>query len=182
MVRSSKMFDINQFKTLIANVDAAITNQEKGQSFELVSIYMFEHLNGVDVTEHDIRMPSEEIDIVLWNAQTEEVLRPWDSVILVECKNWSTAVGASILDNFVNKVRRRSLSTGIFVAANSVTGGFIKGDGTEPGTAGILTSALQDGIRVIVITMDDIRAINSLDDIRALIKKRYCGLYVHKVL
>lgn len=78
------MFDINQFKTLIANVDAAITNQEKGQSFELVSIYMFEHLNGVDVTEHDIRMPSEEIDIVLWNAQTEEVLRPWDSVILVE--------------------------------------------------------------------------------------------------
>src|SRR3546814_17403157 len=51
-------------------------------------------LNGVDVTEHDIRMPSEELDIVLWNAQTEEILRPWASVILVECKNWSTTVGA----------------------------------------------------------------------------------------
>lgn len=176
------MFDLNHFRTLINDVDAATTNQQKGQSFELLSIYMFAHLNGVDITEHDVRMPSEEIDIVLWNAQTEEILRPWDSVILVECKNWSSAVGASVLDNFVNKVRRRALTTGIFVAANGVTGGFVKGDGNEPGAIGILTSALQDGIRVIVITMDDIRSLTSLDDIRALIKKRYCGLYVHKVL
>src|SRR5690554_7105278 len=90
------MFDINHFRTLINNVDVATTNQQKGASFELLSIYMFEHLNGVDVTEHDIRMPSEEIDIVLWNAQTEEILRPWDSVILVECKNWSSTVGAPV--------------------------------------------------------------------------------------
>ncbi|MFX4283979.1 restriction endonuclease [Aliarcobacter butzleri] len=176
------MFDINHFRTLINNVDASTTNQQKGQSFELLCIYMFEYLNGVDITEHDIRMPSEEIDIVLWNAQTEEIFRPWDSVILVECKNWSSTVGASVLDNFINKVRRRSLKTGIFVAANGVTGGFVKGDGNEPGAVGILTSALQDGIRIIVITMNDIRAITSLDDIRVLIKKRYCGLYVHKVL
>lgn len=176
------MFDINHFRTLIAAVDAAATNQQKGQSFEHLSIYMFEHLEGVEVTEHDIRMPSEEIDIVLWNAQTEEILRPWDAVILVECKNWSATVGAPVLDNFVNKVRRRALTTGIFVAANGVTGGFVRGDGADPGAVGILTSALQDGIRVIVITMDDIRAITSLDDIRTLIKKRYCGLYVHKVL
>lgn len=176
------MFDINHLNILINNVDVATTNQQKGQSFEVLSIYMFKHLNGVDIAEHDIRMPSEEIDIVLWNAQTEEIFRPWDSVILVECKNWSSTVGASVLDNFVNKVRRRALSTGIFVAANGVTGGFVRGDGNEPGAVGILTSALQDGIRVIVITMDDIRAITSLDDIRELIKKRYCGLYVHKVL
>ncbi len=176
------MFDLNKFNTHIAAIDASTTAHEKGQSFELLSLYMFEHLNGVDVTEHDARMPSEEIDLVLWNAQTEEILRPWDSIILVECKNWSTPVGAAVLDNFINKVRRRSLTTGIFIAANGVTGGFIKGDGNEPGAIGILTSALQDGIRVIVITMDDIRNIQSLDDIRNLIKARYCGLYVHKVL
>ena len=87
-----------------------------------------------------------------------------------------------MLDNFINKVRRRALTTGIFVAANGVTGGFVRGDGTDPGAVGILTSALQDGIRVIVITMNDIRTITSLDDIRALIKKRYCGLYVHRVI
>lgn len=135
------MFDINHLNILINNVDVATTNQQKGQSFELLSIYMFKHLNGVDIAEHDIRMPSEEIDIVLWNAQTEEIFRPWDSVILVECKNWSSTVGASVLDNFVNKVRRRALSTGICVAANGVTGGFVSGDGNGPGAVGMLTSA-----------------------------------------
>ena len=176
------MFDINKFKALTINVDNAVTNHEKGQSFELLSIYLFEHLTGVEVREHDIRMKSEEIDIVLWNARREEVLVPWDSVILVECKKWSKPVGAAVLDNFVNKVRRRSLTTGIFIAANGVTGGFVKGDGNEPGAVGILTSALQDGLRIIVITLDDIKAINSLDGIRELIKQRFCGLYVHKVL
>jgi len=76
----------------------------------------------------------------------------------------------------VNKVRRRHLTTGIFITANGVTGNFVKGNGNEAGAIGILTSALQDGIRIIVISMDDIRAITSLDDIRQLIKKRYCGL------
>src|SRR3546814_15938738 len=112
-------------------------------------------LNGVDVTEHDIRMPSEEIDIVLWNAQTEEILRPWDSVILVESKNWSSTVGAPVLDNFVNKVRRRALTTGIFVAANGVTGGFVKGDATPPAPVPPLPTPFQDGTRVTALTLPD---------------------------
>lgn len=176
------MFDPIQLAAHIASVDAALTSQTKGASFETLAMYLFEHLTGVEVTEHDIRMPSEEIDIVLWNAQQEEVLRPWEAVILVECKNWSTNVGAHALDSFIGKLRRRSLKTGIFVAALGVTGGFVKGDANEPGAAGIISSALQEGIRVIVITLADIRLVASLDDIRALIKKRYCGLYVHKVM
>lgn len=176
------MFVPAQLTAHIASVDAATTNQAKGASFEILAMYLFEHLDGVEVTEHDIRMRSEEIDIVLWNAQREEVLRPWEAVILVECKNWSANVGAAELDNFIGKLRRRSLKTGIFIAAVGVTGGFIKGNANEPGAAGLIRSALQEGIRVIVITLADIRTLTSLDGIRALIKKRYCGLYVHKVL
>jgi len=176
------MFDPVQLTAYITSVDAAVTNQAKGASFENLAMYLFEHLDGVEVTEHDIRTSSEEIDIVLWNAQMEEVLRPWEAVILVECKNWSANVGAPALDNFIGKLRRRSLKTGIFVAAMGVTGGFIRGNGNEPGATGLIRSALQEGIRVIVITLADIRALTSLDDIRTLIKRRYCGLYVHKVL
>ena len=76
----------------------------------------------------------------------------------------------------------RNLRTGIFIAANGVTGRFIDGNGQDPGATGIIRSALQEGIRVIVITMDDIRAIATLDDIRRIIKTRYCGLFVHRVL
>lgn len=176
------MFDPVELAIRIAAVDAAANAHDKGASFELLAMYLFEHLDGVEVTEHDMRMPSEEIDLVLWNAQREEVLGPWEAVILVECKNWSCPVGAPALDNFIGKMRRRSLKTGIFVAAQGVTGQFLNGDGNEPGAVGVIRSALQEGIRVIVITMDDIRAFASLNDIRVLIKKRYCGLFVHRVL
>jgi restriction endonuclease len=176
------MFDPNQLAGLIALVDSAATNQDKGARFETLAMYLFEHFDGVEVTDHDIRMPSEEIDLVLWNAQREDVLRPWEAIILVECKNWSVAVGAPALDNFIGKMRRRGLKTGIFIAANGVTGGFINGDGDEPGAVGIIRAALQEGIRVIVLTMDDIRAVANIDDIRELIKRRYCGLFLHRVL
>lgn len=176
------MFDPAHFATLISSVDAAVTADAKGASFELLAMYLFEHLDGVEITQHDVLMPAEEIDIVLWNAQREEVLRPWEAVILVECKNWSGHVGAQPLDSFIGKLRRRSLKTGIFIAASGVSGGFIRGDATERGATEIIRSALQEGIRVIVITMDDIRAVTNIDDIRNLIKRRYCGLYVHRVL
>lgn len=176
------MFDPIQLATRIAAVDAATTPHAKGASFELLAMYLFEHLDGVEVTQHDVLMAAEEIDIVLWNAQREEVLSPWEAVILVECKNWSGHVGAPSLDSFIGKLRRRSLKTGIFVAANGVSGNFISGDAAERGATEIIRSALQEGIRVIVITLADIRAITSLDEIRNLIKRRYCGLYVHRVL
>lgn len=175
------MFDVNQLAQHIALVDTAGNNNQKGQSFESLATYFFEHLDGVEIAENNARMESEEIDIVLWNAQIEPVLRPWEAVILVECKNWSQNVGAQALDAFIGKLRRRSLKTGIFVAAAGVTGQFVNGDGDEVGAAGLIRSALQEGIRVIVIKLDDIRVVTSLDDIRELIKRRYCGLYVHKV-
>ena len=176
------MFDPAELINLIALVDSAATSQEKGARFETLAIYLFQHLEGVEVRDHDARMASEEIDLVLWNAQREEVLRPWEGVILVECKNWTAAVGASALDSFIGKLRRRFLRTGIFIAAAGVTGQFVNGSGNEAGAVGIIRSALQEGIRVIIITMDDIRAIATLDDIRELIKTRYCGLFVHRVL
>jgi hypothetical protein len=72
---------------------------------------------------------------------------------------------------------------GMLIAANGVTGGYVNGSVAEPnGAVGIIKSALQEGIRVITITRDDLQVIQCTDDLRALIKRRYCGLYVHKVL
>lgn len=176
------MFEHARITQLIAAVDAAQTANQKGDTFEALAKYLFEHLDGVEVTGQDVALPAEEIDLVLWNAQREDVLRPWEAVILVECKNWSAAVGAPALDSFIAKMRRRGLKTGIFIAANGVTGQFLTGDGNDVGAIGIIGAALQEGIRVVVLTMADIRAITSLDEIRRLLKLRYCGLYVRKVL
>ena len=107
------MFDPACLTDLIAYVDSATTSNDKGTRFEQLAIYLFQHLDGVEVRGHDIQMSSEEIDLVLWNAQLEEVLRPWEAVILVECKNWSTAVGSLAFDSFIGKLRRRSLKRSV---------------------------------------------------------------------
>jgi Restriction endonuclease len=175
------VFDLDRYDALLGGIRAAQTAMEKGRAFEDLAVYLFSALDGVEVMHRDARMAAEEIDLVLWNAQTEAVLKPWDDVILVECKNWSTAIGAAVLDSFIGKLRRRSCRTGILVAANGVTGGFVSGDGNEVGAIGIIAAALQEGIRVIVLTKDDLEAVTSVDDLLKLIKYRYCGLYVHRV-
>ena len=175
------MFDLNEHHRLVAEVDAAATNWQKGQWFEELACSVFASLDGVEVSERNARLPAEEIDIVLWNAKSDEVLVPWDHVILVECKNWSAKVDAQPLEAFIGKIRRRSLTTAIFVAANGVTGDFLDGSGASVGATRLIEAALQDGIRIVVLTLDDLRNVASVNDLRELIKNRFCGIYVSKV-
>jgi restriction endonuclease Mrr len=99
---------------------------------------------------------------------------------MVECKNWSTPVGAPEVESFIGKMRRRQCKNGIFVAACSVTGGF-PGRGARGAARLIETALAQDGIRLIVFRMSDLEAIRSVDDLRTLLKRRVCLLYASKV-
>lgn len=173
------MFDLNTYQGLLADVDAAVTATQKGDSFEILCSYLFTNLSGVSIEGRDAVMASEEIDIILWNAQTEEVLRPFDHTILVECKNWTKPVGSPSLDSFISKIRRRTLKTGIFIAAKGVTGDFLNSNAGN-GAVDIIKSALGEGIRVIIINRDDLDKITTIDEFKTLIKKRYCGLFIHK--
>ncbi|HBZ67616.1 MAG TPA: hypothetical protein DEO70_12330 [Bacteroidales bacterium] len=173
------MFDLPTYQALLAAVDAAVTPNQKGDRFEELCEYLLTKLTGVNIEARDPLMASEELDLVLWNAQTEEVLKPFDNTILVECKNWSSAVGAPAFDSFISKMRRRSLKTGIFIAANGVTGDFLNGNGND-GAIDIIKSSLAEGIRVIIINRTDMDAIANVDALRTLIKKRYCGLFIHR--
>ena len=137
------IFDKAVYDAMLGMVDGAATANEKGETFENVTQYVLSTLNVVEVMGRDADMPSEEIDLLLWNAQVEEVLRPWDGTILVECKNWTAKVAAPQLDSFISKMRRRSLRTGMLIAANGVTSGYVNGSVAEPnGVVGIIKSAL----------------------------------------
>lgn len=174
------MFNLATYQGHLASVDAATTTNDKGDRFEELCEYLLTELTGVEIQARDALMAAEEIDLVLWNAQTEEVLKPFENTILVECKNWSAPVGAPALDNFISKMRRRSLKTGIFIAANGVTGDFLNGNNNN-GAIDIIKTSLGEGIRVIIINRNDLDNLTSLNDLRNLIKKRYCGLFIHKL-
>jgi len=174
------VFDHQTYLDLIAKVDGAATPDTKGNTFEDLAQYLLSCLKGVEIAHRDAVMQSEEIDLVVWNARTDEVLRSWSDVILVECKNWSSKVDAKNTSWFLSKLEERSLNTGLLIAASGVTGDYDSGDPT--GARDVIRKALGKGIRIITITMDDLRQINSHDDLLRLLKLRFLGLFVFKVL
>lgn len=110
------------------------------------------------------------------------MFEPWDNLISVECKNWSNPAGAHLIDNFAAKIRLKHLTTGIFIAANGVTGDFVNGDNQNRGAVYRLHEHLtRDGIRIVVIRMDDLRGLVDIDDFLELVKDRYCKIYMHRV-
>ena len=154
----------------------ARSRKRKGETLEILTSYLLGSLEGIIIECCDQRTDCEEIDIVLWNNQTDNVLRIWDAIILVECKNWQSKVGASDVDLFISKLRRRKLQHGILVARNGVTGTLHK-DAKE-----IITEALSKGIKIIVFTRDDLNKIDSIEACREIIRKKYCHLVIEKII
>ncbi|AIA75773.1 hypothetical protein FF32_13260 [Halomonas campaniensis] len=176
------MFDAATFATHVDAVDNAVTNQEKGNSLESLSSYLFNSIDGIEVRETNIYGPAEEVDLLLWNAKIAQVFEPWDNLISVECKNWSNPAGANLIDNFAAKIRLKHLTTGIFIAANGVTGDFVNGSNQNRGAVYRLHEHLtRDGIRIVVIRMDDLRGLVDINDFLELVKDRYCKIYMHRV-
>jgi len=176
------MFDLVAYATHLDTVRAATTNQEKGVSLEALSGYIFNCIDGIEVRETNVNGPAEEVDLLLWNAKRESVFEPWDNLISVECKNWSRPAGAHLIDNFATKIRLKHLSTGIFIAANGVTGDFVNGNNENRGAVYRLHEHLtRDGVRIVVIRFEDLEQIGRIEDFVELVKDRYCKIYMHRV-
>ncbi len=101
---------------------------------------------------------------------------------MVKLNPFALPAGAHLLDNFAAKIRLKHLTTGIFIASNGVTGDFVNGNNQNRGAVYRLHEHLtRDGIRIIVIRLDDIRGLADINDFLELVKDRFCKIYMHKV-
>jgi hypothetical protein len=150
---------------------------EKGKSLEDLIEYLMELIPGVKVTDRDANCGDEELDLVLWNGQVHPTLRPWDSIILVECKNWKGPVGVIEINWFLRKMEERGMTNGIFVAINGVTGNF----NSDKGAKRLIINALAKKIRVIVVTQEDLKILDGTDSLCELLRNKYCKLFLGKV-
>jgi Restriction endonuclease len=153
-------------KKLLKATDGA-TSDAKGRAFEELACFLFEAVPGVSVIHRRAlnALGSEEIDIALRNNKYRDGLDFLESFLLVECKNWSSPVGSAEVGTFVSKLRHRGLDFGILIAASGITGN--AGDGNRAHQQVAL--ALQEKIRLIVITRGEIEALKSGGDLVSLI-------------
>ena len=160
--------------------DNATTAGGKGRALEDMICYVFGAIPGVQITHRNTldAFRSEEIDIALWNEKHPRGLRHFHHIILVECKNWSTAVGSSEVGWFESKLRSRGLPFGILVASNGITGNALE----RTNAHSVIADALSDGRQIIVMTRAEIQDLTSTDGLVKLIKRKLCELAVARTV
>lgn len=169
-------FSAKKIKDLFAKSDAAKTNVEKGKCLEDLAVYLFEMIPGISVTARDKKntYDAEEIDVALWNEQHARGFKTLNFLILVECKNWSSPVGSMEVNWFLTKIKNRALDFGILIAANGITGS----DEDRRQAHDVVSKALAEGVRMILLTRDEILSLADTDELVRTVKCKLCELIV----
>lgn len=156
--------------------DNASTTTEQGKALEDLVCYIFQKLPGITVTRRNKKntFHTEEIDVAFWNDQHPNGVPFLPNVILVECKNWSKAVGSEQVNWFDSKLKNRGLSFGILIATNGITGN--SQDITDAHS--VIANALRDSRQLIVISKNELLSLSSTVDLVLLIKEKLCDLAV----
>lgn len=158
----------------------ADTTTGKGRALEDLVCYLFGLVPGIAITQRNEMnvFDTEEIDVALWNDKDPTGFVFLPDIILVECKNWSSAVGSGELNWFDTKLRNRGMEFGVLVATKGITGN--ANDLTAAHK--IVADALKEKRRLVVITQDEILALPDTDALCHLLKKKMCELAVKGAL
>lgn len=175
---SNGQWDLLTYQALLKECYSATTPAEKGATLEHFIAYAFEALTGLSLMARNVRTGSEELDLVFWNDQLCDYFRSASAEFLVECKNWASPVGSAEASWFVEKMRQRTVTHGLLVARNGVTGEFRNG---RDGAIDTLFRALSDGLRPLVVTLSDLQRLKSPDDLVRLCKQKTLGLMVRQI-
>jgi hypothetical protein len=152
----NKRFVKSQCKLLLQQCDEAKTNDEKGRILEDLVEILFTKNNFLKISERNLHLGDEEIDLVLINNINRPFWLAFDSPLLfIECKNWKKPIGASELRNFEGKLsnHKKFVKIGFFVGL----GGFTKE------VISALKRMSRDGQHIVLITREDIEGFISSD-------------------
>ena len=148
---------------------AAANTDAQGKAYEALAHYLFSCIPGC-MSERDIFnvFETEQIDVAIGNEQRADGLPLLPAVLLVECKDWAQPVDSKTVGYFMNILAGRSVAVGVLIAANGTTGGADMKNANALGLA-----AAPRGIKVLVITTEDIRRLRSTIDLVSLLNGRY---------
>ena len=169
-------YDPSVIKEYLAVVDNPPTAAAKGKAFEDLACYLFNGIPGITITVRNLMntFATEEIDVACKNDNDPAGLGGLVDFFLVECKGWKDAVNSEQVSWFLTKIRHRGVRFGILIAANGITG--------EPEhltRANFLVSVEMAtfGIKMVVITREEIEKLTSGEDLARLIIQKVCTLH-----
>jgi hypothetical protein len=158
-------------RSYFERTSTATTTTEQGKALEDLICYVMENTPGISIADRNLLSPfgTEELDIVLWNKMLPEGLFFLQSLLIVECKNWSAPVDGHVIEYFAGRLRHTGCNDGILVAANGITGSFKPMSGAHYH----VMMALADDRRIMVVTREELEALETAGQfVRLLQRKR----------
>lgn len=114
-------FQRQEFLYQMENAIEEKDSYQKGILWENVVEYYLKCIEGLKVRGHRVRTNNEEIDISLINCSDNEYLWEMGAYILVECKNWKSKVGVSVVRNISNIAKIKGNHTSFLFTVNGIT-------------------------------------------------------------
>ncbi|TGQ80242.1 hypothetical protein EN850_13240 [Mesorhizobium sp. M8A.F.Ca.ET.207.01.1.1] len=157
-------------------LDQDATTSQRGKALEDLVAYVFGQVPGIAVTHRNEMnvFDTEEIDVAIFNDGAPDGFHYLPSVILIECKNWSSAVSSIEVSWFINKLRSRGLDFGVLVATNGITGNVAELTNSH----NLVAAALLERRKLIVLTTAEIAALVDTDQLSTLVKRKLCELAI----
>jgi hypothetical protein len=165
----------NRLVELVELAERASSNEEKGKTLESVAQCILESVPALHCKYTNLRTRSSEIDIVVEYEPSRGRLPLFDELgryTLVECKNWSKAVGVSAVRDFMGKLDKCQSRLGIIFSRHGVTGVDSGADALRE----IQSRFDRDGTFLVVFSLEELRKIACGRDFVAALDRKVDAL------
>ncbi len=169
-------YDPAVIKEYLAVVDNPPTAAAKGKAFEDLACYLLNGIPGITITARNEMntFATEEIDVACKNDNDPAGLGGLVDFFLVECKGWKDAVNSEQVSWFLTKIRHRGVRFGILIAANGITG---EPEHLSRANFFVSVEMATFGIKMVVVTREEIEKLTSGEDLAKLIIQKVCTLH-----
>ena|ERR1700730_15503305 len=167
-------FRLNVIRRCITRARTAVRAAERGRALEDLICQVFSTIPGILPPVRNIIDFADggEIDVFFANKAVNAGLWFLPISLLVECKNWRDPVGAEQLRIFIDRLRERACQAGILVAAHGITGD----DDSLQAARRHVARALEQNTHVLVLTLDELQAINTSPEMVKLLLDKWIRL------
>jgi hypothetical protein len=177
MVKYSK----DEIQRLLNESDTAPDADLKGDKLEELVRYLFEKIPGVQFLSKDVLdgHRAHELDVLFWNDIRYSDLHFLDTIIITECKNTENRLGSNEVGWFVRKLQDRAANNAVLISLMGITG---ISDGQSNAHSEILSALMRDGIKILLISRDEIQSFKNTNNLVSLLKNKILKLTLERTV
>ena len=168
-------YDLGYIHNCLAQPQGVGTTTALGMRLQDLVEYLFSKLEGASVEARNAfnAARSEEKDLWIQHAIRVSDLPFSDPLFPIECKNEEDRASSEEVSRFETKIRNSGGSDGLFFARTGLAG-----QDAHRAAHDAIHQALSHGIRIVVVIGEDLRHLQSTDDLKELLVRRYTELRI----